>query len=136
MSTETLSKEMGGWEALSTNVKARLPQLPQLGETVQEIDGVIVEGKDLQSVQDVQRSQLRETNKRCQALRRRGRSLRNRLAAGVQSVFGVDSMLLVEFGVKPRLPKKRRILTPDEKVVKLEAQLEAAKAAAAEKKKG
>lgn len=48
-------------------------------------------------------------------------------------------MLLVEFGVKPRLPKKRRILTPQEKVAKLEAQLEVAKAAAAaaeEKKKG
>lgn len=135
MSTETLSKEIGGWEALSANVKARLPQLPQLGETVQEIDGVIVEGKELQSIQDVQRSQLRETNQRSQELRRRGRSLRNRLAAGVQSVFGVDSMVLVEFGVKPRLPKKRRILTPDEKVVKLEAELEAAKAAAAAAKK-
>ena len=46
-------------------------------------------------------------------------------------------MALVAFGVKPRLPTKRRRLTPDEKVAKLEAQLEAAKAAkaAAEKKK-
>ena len=96
---------------------------------MQEIDGVIFEGRNLQSVQDIQRSQLRETNRRCQELRRRGRNVRNRLAAGVQSVFGVDSMVLVEFGVKPRLPKKRRILTPREKVAKLEAELEAAKAA-------
>jgi hypothetical protein len=139
MSTDTLSKDLGAWEALSANVKARSPELPQLGETVQEMDGLIFEGRNLQSVQDIQRSQLRETNRRCQDLRRRGRNARNRLAAGVQSVFGVDSMVLVEFGVKPRLRKKRRILTPQEKVAKLEAELEVAKAAAAaaeEKKKG
>jgi hypothetical protein len=56
----------------------------------------------------------------------------------VQSVFGVDSMALLAFGVKPRLSKPRRRLTPDEKIVKLEAELEAVKTAkaAAEKKKG
>jgi hypothetical protein len=135
MATDTLSKEIGGWEAVSTNVKARLPELPQLNPTVQELDEVIVEGKDIQSIQDVQRSELRETNRRSRELQRRGRSLRNRLAAGVQSVFGVDSMALVAFGVKPRLPKNRRRLSPVEKVAKLEAELAVAKAAA-EKKKG
>jgi len=138
MATETLSKEIGGWEAVITNIKARSPELPQFGPTVQELEAVVIEGKEIQSIQDVQRSELRETNRRSRDLRRRGRSLRNRLAAGVQSVFGVDSMALVAFGVKPRLQKSRRRLTPDEKVVKLEAQLEAAKAAkaAAEKKNG
>lgn len=138
MSTDTLSKEIGGWQASVTNIKARLPELPQLGPTVQELEGVIVEGEEIQSIQDLQRSELRETNRRSRDLRRRGRSLRNKLAAGVQSVFGVDSMALVAFGVKPRLQKPRRRLTPDEKIVKLEAELEAVKAAkaAAEKKKG
>ena len=138
MSTDTLSKEIGGWQASVTNVKARLPELQQLGPTVQELEGVIVEGEEIQSLQDVQRSDLRETNRRSREVRRRGRSLRNKLAAGVQSVFGVDSMALLAFGVKPRLSKPRRRLTPDEKIVKLEAELEAMKAAkaAAEKKKG
>ena len=136
MSTDTLSKEIGGWQASVTNIKA-LPELSQLGPTVQELEGVIVEGAKIQSLQDVQRSDLRETNRRARELLRRGRSLRNKLAAGVQSVFGVDSMALVAFGVKPRLQKPRRRLTPDEKIVKLEAELEAVKAAkaAAEKKK-
>ena len=138
MSTDTLSKEIGVWQAAVTNIKARLPELPQLGPTVQELEGVIVEGEEIQSIQDLQRSELRETNRRSRDLRRRGRGLRNKLAAGVQSVFGVDSMALLAFGVKPRLPKPRRRLTPDEKIVKLEAELEAVKAAkaAAEKKKG
>lgn len=135
MSTDTLSKDIGVWQAAVTNIKARLPELPQLGPTVQELEGVIVEGEEIQSIQDLQRSELRETNRRSREIRSRGRSLRNKLAAGVQSVFGVDSMALVAFGVKPRLSKPRRRLTPDEKIVKLETELEALKAAA-EKKKG
>ena len=136
MSTETLSKEIGSWEAVIANIKARLPELPQLEPTVQVLEGIVVEGKDIQSIQDVQRSELRETNRRSRDLLRRGRSIRNKLAAGVQSVFGVDSMTLLAFGVKPRLQKPRRRLSPDDKVAKLEAELAAAKAVAAEKKKG
>lgn len=138
MSTDTLSKEIGVWQAAVTNIKARLPELPHLGTTVQELEGVIAEGEEIQSIQDLQRSELRETNRRSRDLRRRGRGLRNKLAAGVQSVFGVDSMALLAFGVKPRLPRPRRRLTPDEKIVRLETELEALKVAkaAAEKKKG
>jgi hypothetical protein len=138
MSTDTLSKEIGTWQAAVTNIRARLAELPHLDPTVQELEGVIVEGEEIQSVQDLKRSELRETNRRSRDLRRRGRGLRNKLAAGVQSVFGVDSMALLAFGVKPRLPRSRRRLTPDEKIVKLEAELEAVKAAkaAAETKKG
>jgi len=126
-----MSKEVGGWEALGANVRARLPELPQLGPNLQELDGVIGEAKELQSTQDVYRRQLRETTQRGEEIRRRGRNVRNKLIAGLQSVFGVDNMVLVEFGANPRLPKKRRRLTPEERVAKLEAELEAAKVAAA-----
>jgi hypothetical protein len=70
-----------------------------LGPTVQELEGVIVEGTEIQSIQDVQHSELRETNRRSREIQRRGRSLRNKLAASVQNVFGVDSMALLAFGV-------------------------------------
>ena len=46
----------------------------------------------------------------------------------MQSIYGVDNMMLVEFGVEPRLPRKRPRLTLEEKVAKLTAELEAAKA--------
>lgn len=131
MATDGLSKKIGSWDALNTNVKARLPQVPQLEPTVKGLDEVIVEGRELQGLQDVHRRQLRETTQRCQELERRGRNLRNQLVVGLQSVFGVDNMVLVEFGVEPRLPQKRTRLTPDERVAKLEAELAAAKEAAA-----
>lgn len=131
MATDGLSKKIGSWDALNTNVKARLLEVPQLEPAVKNLDAVILEGRELQGLQDVHRRQLRETTQRCRDLERRGRKLRNQLIIGLQSVFGVDNMVLVEFGVEPRLPQKRTHLTPEERVTKLEAELEAAKAVAA-----
>jgi hypothetical protein len=131
MATDTLSKKIGSWDALNTNVKARLPEVPQLDPTVKSLDEVILEGRELQGLQDVHRRQLRETTQRTRDLERRGRNLRNQLIVGLQSIFGFDNMVLVEFGLEPRLPRKRTHLTPDERVAELEAKLKAAKEAAA-----
>src|SRR5215210_6106362 len=110
MATDTLSKKIGTWDALNTNVKARLPEVPQLNPTVKELDEVIVEGRELQGLQDVHRRQLRETTQRTQELERRGRKLRNQLIVGLQSVFGVDNMVLVGDSerIRPPIPTRRR----------------------------
>jgi hypothetical protein len=138
MSTDTLSKHLGTWKAQIANAKARLPQMPQLGETVQGFEALVLEGEELQSSQDVYRSKLREATLRTKDILRRGRSFRHRLVAGAQSVFGVESPLLLELGAKPRLPKSPRRRTLDEKIADLKEQLAAAEAAAeaAKAKKG
>lgn len=107
MSTETLSKEYGSWSALNANVKTRLPELAHLGDPVSEMDSLLGDIQELQSVQDVHRRQLRETTEKSRELLRRGRLLRNRLVAGVQSAYGHDSVQMVEFGIKPRVANKR-----------------------------
>jgi hypothetical protein len=127
MAKEGLSKEIGDWKAMVGNVRARLPEFPHLADMVVGFDEFIVEAEEFQRVHDVHRRQLRETTQRSKDIERRGRGLRNRLAAAMQSTYGVDNMLLVEFGVSPRLATKRRRLTPVEKVAKLTAKLEAAK---------
>ena len=53
---------------LTMNVKERLPELSQLEPTVKEFDTVIVEGRQLQGIQDTHRKQLRETNQRSKDL--------------------------------------------------------------------
>lgn len=118
MAKEGLSKEVGDWKALNANIKARLPEVPQLTETVEGLDAVIVEAEEFQHVHDIHRRQLRETTQRSKDIERRGRSFRNRLVAGVQSAYGVDNMLLVEFGINPRLPTKRKRLTKEQKAEK------------------
>lgn len=115
MATDGLSKNLGTWDMLSTNVKPQLAELSHLEPAVQELDAVIFEGRALQGVQEIHRKQLRETTQRSKDLVRRGRRIRNRLVAGLQGAFGVDSFELLEYGVQPRLPQKRRRLTKEEK---------------------
>jgi hypothetical protein len=80
--------------------------MPQLGETVEGFEALVLEGEELQSSQDVYRSKLSETVVRSKDILRRGRSFRNRLVAGAQSVFGVESSVLLELGAKPRLRRE------------------------------
>lgn len=138
MSTIILSKNIGSWKAQIANVKPRLPEMPQLVETVQDFEALVLEGEELQSLQDVYRSKLKEATLRSKDILRRGRSFRNRVVAGAQSVFGVDSPILLELDAKPRLPKRSRRRTPEERVTDLREELAAAEAAleAAKAKKG
>jgi hypothetical protein len=138
MSTIILSKNIGSWKAQIANAKPRLPEMPQLVETVQGFEALVLEGEELQSTQDVYRSKLKETTLRSRDILRRGRSFRNRLVAGAQSVFGVDSPILLELDAKPRLPKSPRRRTPEKRVADLREELAAAEAAleAAKAKKG
>ena len=116
MATEGFSKSIGTWDMLTMNVKPKLAELPHLEPTVKELDTVIFEGRELQGVQETHRKQLRETTKRSKELASRGRSLRNKLVAGLQSAYGVESFELLGFGIQPRLPKKKRNrLTQEEK---------------------
>ena len=130
MATDDLSKHIGKWDALTLNVKERLPELSQLEPTAQELDTVIFEGRQLQGIQETHRQQLRETNQQRKELVRRGRSLRNKLAAGLQSIYGVESFELLGFGLPPRLPKRLNRLTNAQKEEK--ARLEALEKAAAD----
>jgi hypothetical protein len=115
MATDGLSKNLGTWDMLSMNVKPRLPELSQLEPTVKELDAVIFEGREIQGIQETHRKLLRETTHRSKELARRGRSLRNRLVAGLQSAYGVESYELLNFGIQPRQPQKRKRLTQEEK---------------------
>src|SRR5262245_43477800 len=115
MATDSLSKNIGTWDMLSMNVKPLLLELPYLEPSVKELDTVIFEGRALQGVQENHRKQLRETTKRSKELARRGRSIRNQLIAALQGAYGVESYELLNFGVQPRLEKKRKRLTDEEK---------------------
>lgn len=130
MAQQNLSKKIGRWKATSANVKARLPEVPHLASTLEGFDAVIVEAEEFQSVHDIHLRQLRETTQRSKDIERRARSFRNRLIASLQGAYGVDSFVLLEFGIKPRLPTKRSRLTQEQKAEK--ERLEKLEKAAAE----
>ena len=130
MATDSLSKYLGTWDMLTMNVKQKLAELPQLEPTVKELESVVFEGRTIQGIQETHRKQLRETNQRRKELVRRGRSLRNKLVAGLQSIYGVESFELLGFGLQPRLQQKRKRLTQEER--EAQERLETLEKAAAE----
>lgn len=108
MATQSLKEKISQWKVLSTNLKARLPELPHLTEHVTLFEELIVSAEALESQQGIHLARLRETNKERADLEKRARTLRNRLAASLQGAYGPDSLTLHEFGVKPRIQRPRR----------------------------
>jgi hypothetical protein len=111
MAIEGLSKKAGTWDALAINVRARLQEVPHLTETVEAFAGVIGEIREFQGVHDSHSRHLREATQRSKDLEHRARSLRNRLVTGLQSAYGPENLVLLDFGINPRLPAKPKRLT-------------------------
>lgn len=108
MASNTLSKKIGALEALITNARPLLPEMPHLSEPTEGLETLLAELKALESLQDVHKAQLRETNARRIALEKQTRDLRNRVVRGLQSWYGLASQKLLEFGINPRIPTRRR----------------------------
>jgi hypothetical protein len=99
---ENLKHKIGQWHSLVGNLTAHLHELPNLAEDHAELAALLVEANELEAEQKLCEAKLREVNRRRYDLAARGRSLRNRLAVGLQSAYGLESERLIEFGVKPR----------------------------------
>jgi hypothetical protein len=99
---ENLTRKLGPWHSLVENLTAHLDELPNLAEDHSELAALLVEAHELEAQQRVCEAGLREVNRRRYALVVRGRGLRNRLAAGLRSAYGLESDRLIEFGMKPR----------------------------------
>jgi chromosome segregation ATPase len=108
MPTQSLREKISVWKVLSTNLKARLPELPHLTEHVTLFEELVTSAEALESQQGIYIARLRETNKERTELEKRARTLRNRLAASLQGAYGPDSQTLHEFGVKPRIQRPRK----------------------------
>jgi hypothetical protein len=108
MASNTLSKKIGALEALITNAKPLLPEMPHLSEPTEGLETLLAELKALESLQDVHKAQLRETNARRIGLEKQTRDLRNRVVRGLQSRYGLASQKLLEFGINPRTATRRR----------------------------
>ena len=114
MPTLSFPEELNLWEVLSTNLKPHLETMPHLGSLHQEMTGIVVEARGLENLRSFHEAELRETNRKRREIEKKGRELRNRVAAALQSNFGPYSERLLEFGVKPRAQRRRKAKKPVE----------------------
>jgi hypothetical protein len=102
------SKRLNRWELISTNAKPHLTEMPFLQQLVTDLDGVIVEAKSLDTVQEQNRQSFVDATHRRQELERRGETLRARITAHLKGTFGHTSDDLIQFGITPRPRTLRR----------------------------
>ncbi len=96
------------WGVLAMNMEPILGDVAHAGEAHAQFKALVEEMRLLIERVEVQRSGIRDLAMQRQALVKRGRKLRNVLAAALQSHFGLESPELIRFGVKPRAEEIRR----------------------------
>lgn len=96
------------WELLNTNIKPHLEVLPKLKEDQEELERVIQEDMRLAAQQSQLTGAVRDVVVQRNKLARRGNQVRLVLAAALRLHLGPDNPLLIEFGIAPFVPPKRR----------------------------
>jgi hypothetical protein len=96
------AKKVVEWELTIVNIKPHLEEMPFIQPMATELEEVIVEGKTLDSAQEIARGQLQDAIHRRQEVEKRGQDLRRRIASHLKGSFGFASDDLVKFGVRPR----------------------------------
>ncbi|HXO21018.1 MAG TPA: hypothetical protein VOA87_13970 [Thermoanaerobaculia bacterium] len=130
MANRSFKELLGDWQTLFNSITPHLPDMPHLAKDHAALAPLLAEAQTLEDQQELQKSQLLQTNDRRLQIIQQGRTLRNQLAAGLKSSLGLDNKQLVEFGLKPRAKDlSRKPLTKAER-----ADLLAQKAAKAQAK--
>jgi hypothetical protein len=105
---KTHAENLVAWQAMVGNLVPYLASLPHLADDAGALAEVVARAEGLDRERALCEARLRGINRERRKVAREGRDLRNRLAAGVQSAFGLESKQLVRFGIKPRPEKARR----------------------------
>lgn len=98
----TFAKKINEWDLLNTNIKPHLPEMPHLQGISTELDSVITQSRQLDTLQEISRGQLDDTVHQRQALEKQGESLRRRAGSLLKGSLGFSSDDLVKFGIRPR----------------------------------
>lgn len=111
MAGYTLAKYIADWDLLLGALRPRLADLPYLNAQSQELESLLAEARSLDQEQQGLRGRFQDTVKRRREVERRGRDLRNRLAAQLRGALGFDNDTLLGFGVPPRRARRKKAAT-------------------------
>lgn len=114
MATQSFAEQMNTSALLVNNLKQYLTDMPHLGGLHGELEALITNGRALEDQRGLHLSLLRDTNAQRRELEKKSRDLRLRIASALRSAFGPDNQKLLEFGVKPRTARRRRVGKPEE----------------------
>ena len=102
MPDRNLVELIGFMDVLSTNLKARLTEIPLLEPLQTDLDAWLAETRGLETQQEIYTARLRETNEKRRKAEARGIELRAQADAALRGQFGTKNKVLHEFGLRPR----------------------------------
>ena len=104
----TFNNKLAIWEALNTNLKPHLADLPHLQKGQAELEALIRRGFELVAQQNQYTGLASQSVAERRQLDERGTQIAEFLAAGLRHAFGGKSQKLREFGVKPRIRRRAK----------------------------
>lgn len=107
MPDRNLINLIAAMDILSTNLKARLPEIPLLEPLQTDLEAWLAETRGLENQQEIYTARLRETNEKRRRAEARGVELRAQADAALRGQFGTKNKVLHEFGLRPRSGVRR-----------------------------
>jgi len=114
MSTQRKSfgERIKSWREMQGNLKSQLADVPYLKETHDQLEQGIASADDLQLRLIVLRSTLQDASRQKKALIKSNDDLHTRIGAALHFQHGPASAALIQFGLKPRVSRKRTKAKP------------------------
>jgi hypothetical protein len=100
-------ERLSQWQALSDNLLLHQSELPGLVPSQEALTQLIVEGRVFAGEQDQLEGARRDSISRRVVLEQRGIHLREYIAAALRKEYGVANQRLVQFGIRPRILRRR-----------------------------
>lgn len=112
------SDKMSRWGVTINNLRENLDQFPHVVPDVEEMNGMLARGRELESRLEALRGEAREVGAELKELTKQGEKLRARLGAHLKAKYGFTSESLVRYGFRPlRIPRRRPAAKPPEEPV-------------------
>jgi hypothetical protein len=103
-----LEDRLNRWEVLNANFKNHLEEMPDMKAKHAEFEQIIGQDTALAAQYNQLNASARGIIRERRDLARKGNQIRNILVAALQHQFGPDNQQLGEFGVKPRIFRRKK----------------------------
>lgn len=103
-----LQDRLNRWEVLNANMKQHLDNLPDMKPKQAEFEQLIAQDLALAAQYNQLVGTARNLILERRVLAKKGNQLRNVLVAALRLAFGPENLQLTEFGVKPRVARKKK----------------------------
>jgi len=104
----SFGEKISNWKVIHTNLEPKMAEMPHLTELRQQLEGIIQRAEALDSQAEITRQRRAEIARDRRKLVREGDEIRARAGAHLKGTFGFGSEQLIEFGLNPVKPTRRR----------------------------